>query len=142
MGRCRLEGRVKSALLDTSVIVGLGGLALGRDLPFGELHVSTLTLAELAQGPVFARTDAIRRVRTRMLADAHRAFPRPLPFDEACVSAFGSIAAVTAEAGRRSRGRTLDLMIAATALASGLPLLTRNPKDVEHLAALIDVQTV
>jgi predicted nucleic acid-binding protein len=36
----------------------------------------------------------------------------------------------------------MDLLLAATALAGGLPLYTRNPEDVEHLAELLEVEAV
>jgi predicted nucleic acid-binding protein len=36
----------------------------------------------------------------------------------------------------------MDLLIAATAMAAGLPLYTRNPADVEHLAELLEVEAV
>jgi predicted nucleic acid-binding protein len=43
-------------------------------------------------------------------------------------------------AGRKARGRrALDLLIAATALAYGLPLYTRNPDDFSELTELIEV---
>ena len=42
--------------------------------------------------------------------------------------------------GRKARGRrAVDLLIAATALAEGLPLYTRNPSDIHGLASLLDV---
>jgi predicted nucleic acid-binding protein len=42
-----------------------------------------------------------------------------------------------------ARGRrSLDLLIAATALSAGLPLYTRNPKDFADLADLVDVRAV
>jgi F0F1-type ATP synthase membrane subunit c/vacuolar-type H+-ATPase subunit K len=47
-------------------------------------------------------------------------------------------AAVNA-AGRKPRGRAVDLMIAATAVAEGLPLYTTNPADFTGLDALIPI---
>ena len=49
----------------------------------------------------------------------------------------------SASAGRKPRGRrATDLFIAATALAAGLPLYTRNPGDFAGLADLVDVRQV
>jgi predicted nucleic acid-binding protein len=57
--------------------------------------------------------------------------------------AYGRIYAAVASAGRKARGRrALDLLIAATALASDLPLYTRNPEDFSELVSLIDIVTV
>lgn len=44
---------------------------------------------------------------------------------------------MTRAADRKPRGaRAVDLMIAAVALAQGLPLVTRNPDDFAHLGAI------
>jgi predicted nucleic acid-binding protein len=53
----------------------------------------------------------------------------------------GVTAAVIA-AGRKPRGRVVDLMIAATTIAEGLPLYTTNPADftgLDSLARIIPV---
>jgi predicted nucleic acid-binding protein len=48
-----------------------------------------------------------------------------------------------AASGRKARGRrALDLLIAATALASGLPVYTRDTADFEGLTGLVDVRPV
>lgn len=44
---------------------------------------------------------------------------------------------------RRARGaRVVDLMIAATACAEGLPLYTRNPDDVRMLDGVVEIIAV
>lgn len=54
--------------------------------------------------------------------------------------AYGRVYAATKAAGRAARGRrTFDLLIAATAVAAGLPLHTRNPGDFSELRDLLDV---
>lgn len=127
-------------LLDTSVVVALAGSA-PADLP-DVAHVSAITMAELVQGPALARTPEARRQRGVVVLAAHRAFPSPLPFDDACVVAYQSVIERTVGVGRRPRGRTLDLRIAATALAHGLRLFTANPADVAHLGDLMEVVEV
>ena len=48
-----------------------------------------------------------------------------------------------AASGRTARGaRSLDLLIAATALASDLPLYTRNPDDFRGTESLVDIVAV
>ena len=52
-----------------------------------------------------------------------------------CASVIGS--------RRNARGaRSLDLLIAATALASGLPLYTRNPDDFLGVENLVEIVTI
>ncbi len=53
-----------------------------------------------------------------------------------------AIAAVTRAAGQTSRSRLADLLIAATAAASGLPVYTRNPSEFDALKAIITVAPV
>ena len=57
--------------------------------------------------------------------------------------AFGRIYAAVVTAGRRARGRrAFDLVIAATAVAAGLPLCTRNPNDFGGLSDLPEVVSI
>lgn len=133
---------MSTGLLDTSVIVDLAHRAGDLDALPDVALVSAITMAEIVQGPLLARTDRERRAREALVLNAYRAFPDPLPFDQACVVAYRSVAAATVAAGRLARRRTLDLLIAATARAHRLPLYTRNAADVEHLAELIEIVRV
>lgn len=45
-------------------------------------------------------------------------------------------------AGRQPRARALDLLIAATALAHGARLYTRNPGDLAGLDGLVEIVSV
>ena len=63
-----------------------------------------------------------------------------LPFKADCARAYGRIYAEVVTAGRKPRGpRTLDLMIAATALSYVLPLYTLNAADLQGLEDLIEI---
>ena len=104
--------------------------------------MSAVTMAELAAGP-HAASDADERGRRQdRLQRAEAAFD-PLPFDSEAARAYGRIYAVVTAAGRKARGaRAVDLLIAATACASHLPLYTRNGADFEALGDLVDVVVV
>lgn len=107
-----------------------------------EVAVSALTMAELAAGP-HATVDADERARRQdRLQRAEAAFD-PLPFDSDAARAYGRVYAAVATAGRKARGaRAVDLLIAATACASGLPLYTRNGADFEALGGVVEVVVV
>jgi predicted nucleic acid-binding protein len=106
-----------------------------HDLP-GEIAVSTVTLAELAAGPL-AASDAAERARRQDRLQRVESTCDPVPFDVAAARAYGRIYGSVVAAGRNARGP--DLLIAATALAADLPLYTRNPDDFVGLA---DVEVV
>ena len=63
-----------------------------------------------------------------------------IPFDAGAARAYGRVTAAVIDAGRRRR--TADLMIAATAIAAGLPLFTTNPGDFAGLAGVLAVVPV
>jgi predicted nucleic acid-binding protein len=91
-----------------------------------DVAVSAITMAELAAGP-HATTDPDERARRQdRLQRAEAAFD-PLPFDGNAARAYGRIFSSVAATGREARGvRAVDLLIAATALAAGVPLYTRS----------------
>ena len=60
----------------------------------------------------------------------------PLPFDARAARAFGQVAASLRRSGRKAASRRYDAMIAATALANGLPVYTCNPEDFEGIDGL------
>ncbi len=89
---------------------------------------TTVTLAELSVGPLLATTDEERATRQSHVQQAEADF-EPLPFDVPAARAIGRAALALRRSGRAVRPRAYDVMIAATALANGLPLHTCNPKD-------------
>jgi predicted nucleic acid-binding protein len=127
-------------LLDTSVVIELERLD-ATALP-EQLAVSAITLAELAAGP-HATDDPDERARRQdRLARAEATF-EALPFDAMAARAYGRIYASVLAAGRKARGqRAIDLLIAAVALSTELPLFTRNEADFAALEHLLDIVAV
>jgi predicted nucleic acid-binding protein len=132
--------RAERGLIDTSVVIDLDRIETIR-LPV-ELAVSAITLAELAAGP-HATDDVDEGARRQdRLQRAEAAFD-PLPFDGEAARAYGRIYAAELASGRKARGpRALDLLIAATACAAGLPIYTRNPDDFESIRQLVEIIAV
>jgi predicted nucleic acid-binding protein len=132
--------RPQRGILDTSVVVDLEQLDAG-ELPI-EVAISAITLAELGAGPHASGDPDERALRQDRLQRAEAAFD-PLPFDGEAARAYGRIYAAQVASGRTARGtRALDLLIAATACAAGLPVYTRNPGDFRGLQSLIEVVAV
>lgn len=134
------DARAARGLIDTSVVIELERLD-PEALP-AELAVAAITLAELAAGP-HATDDLTERARRQERLQLTEATFDAIPFDADCARAYGRVYAETLAAGRKARGkRAIDLLIAATALASQLPLYTANPADFDGLDALIEVTAV
>jgi predicted nucleic acid-binding protein len=98
-----------------------------------------VSLAELGAGP-HATLDALEGARRQARLQYAETSLDALPFDSAAARAYGQICAAVVASGRKARGRrSLDLLIAATALAADLPLYTRNPNDFSGLEDLVTV---
>jgi predicted nucleic acid-binding protein len=127
-------------LVDTSILVCLKKTELRRLSV--RVAISTLTIAELARGQ-YAAVSKFEQERRRRHLQRVEAGIEALPFDPACARAYGSISAAVERIGRRPRGsRSIDLLIAATALAHNLPIYTLNPKDLRGLEGLIEIVEV
>jgi hypothetical protein len=126
-------------LLDTSVVIDHD--ILDSALLPDESAISAVTLAELAAGPHATRDDDERARRQDRLQWAAATWDA-LPFDAETARMYGRIFAAVRAAGRTSRARFADLLIASTAAANGLPLHTRNPSDFAALEQLVKVIAV
>src|SRR5205085_11990348 len=89
-----------------------------------------------------ATTDPIERARRQDRLQRVEAIFDPIAFDVAAARAYGRIYAELISAGGRARGRAVDVLIAATALAAELPVYTANPSDFDGLSGLIEVCAV
>ena len=140
MPRRVVDERHARGLVDTSVVIDLESID-PADLPL-EIAVSAVTMAELAAGP-HATSDPAQRARRQDRLQRAEATFDPLPFDAAAARAYGRVFAAVRSAGRKARGRrAVDLLIAATAIAAGLPLYTRNPDDFASVSDLLDIVAV
>lgn len=127
-------------LLDTSVVIDLDDIETSL-LPI-EVAVSGITMAELAAGPHATPDSDERGRRQDRLQRAEAAFD-PLPFDGDAARAYGRVFASVMAAGRKARGaRAVDLLIAAIAVSTGLPLYTRNGDDFRGLDDLLEIVIV
>ena len=140
MRRLVAESAASRGLIDTSVVIDLERIDPG-DLPM-EVAISAITLAELASGP-HATTDPAERARRQDRLQRAEATFEPLPVDAEVARAYGRVYAAVAASGRKARGRrAFDLLIAATAVAAGLPLYTRNPSDFTGMSDVLQVVSI
>jgi predicted nucleic acid-binding protein len=120
--------------LDTSVVIAMRQITDPSVLP-PEPLITTVTLAELSVGPLVARNARDRAARQAHLQQAEADFD-PLPFDRASARAFGRVAASLRLSGRKTTARAYDALIAATAMAHGLPVYTCNAADFDGIDGL------
>lgn len=137
--------RPRQGMLDTNIVI-LRKWVDPSELP-DEMAISAITLAELSAGPHEVRGNdeqdaydehAERARRLEILQRAESEFD-PVPFDAEAARLFGRVTAAVVAVGRKPRRRVADLMIAATAMAEGLPLFTTNPDDFAGLDDLVRV---
>ncbi|MGH8682130.1 MAG: type II toxin-antitoxin system VapC family toxin [Burkholderiales bacterium] len=130
---------VRKGLLDTSVVIDHDVIE-PASLP-DESAIAAVTLAELAAGPHASGDEQERARRQDRLQWAATTWD-PLPFDAAAARMYGLIFAATKRAGRSSRARFADLLIASIAAANGLSLYTRNPSDFIGLEDIVTIVAV
>ena len=121
-------------LLDTSTLLLLPRISDPSVLPEVPL-ISAITLAELSVGPLVTDDDTERAKRTAQVQQAEADF-EPIAFDAQAARAFGQVAASLRRSGRKPSARAFDALIAATAIANGLPLYTCNPGDFAGIDGL------
>lgn len=123
-------------VLDTSVVIDHD--LIDASLLPDESAITAVTLAELAAGP-HATENKDERARRQDRLQWAAATWDPLPFDAESARMYGRVFAAARAAGRSTRARLADLLIASTAAANGLPLYTRNPADFSGLKRILEV---
>ncbi len=110
------------ALLDTSVVIDYPAHAVATHA--STAAVSTITLAELSYGLHTADPllNAAREQRYHWITGTFD----PIPFDTHAARIYGALCATVRAVGRDPKPRRFDLLIAAVAVALGIPLITRN----------------
>jgi hypothetical protein len=121
-------------LLDTSVLLG------DEPPPDVEAAISVASLAELHFGALIAADDDERALRTERLGTIEASFD-PLPITAEVAREWGRLAAAVSQRGGQPRRRAIDLAIAATANAHGVPLLTHDGGDFQIISDLTDTHS-
>lgn len=128
-----------AGLLDTSVFIAREANRTLAALP-DRVAVSVVTIGELELG-VLAATDAdvrARRADTLALARASD----PIPVSEAVMSSWARLVIDCRRAGVHRAVRLTDALIAATAVAHGLPVVTQD-EDFDQVArAHVELQVI
>ncbi|HYN29907.1 MAG TPA: PIN domain-containing protein [Dermatophilaceae bacterium] len=112
-----------AGLLDTSVFIAREGSRPLSELP-DRVAISVITLGELELGVLAAADDEVLARRADTLALARQA--DPLPVSEAVVSAWAHLVTDCRRTGIHRTVRLTDALIAATAVAHGLPVVTQD----------------
>lgn len=124
-------------LIDTNIIIYFlkqHSLVLKRKINrqhFGDLAVSTITLAELE----FGIENSVKKIENRQRLYAGLAAFERVPFDDQCAVEYGKI-----RADLKQRGAIIgpmDLQIAATALVKDLILVTNNVREFGRVQGLL-----
>ncbi len=119
-------------VLDTSVV-----LAAEEAPPVTSAAISVVTLGELHAGVRLARGREVAERRARALGVVRRSFVA-LPVDEAVAERYGEVLALARRERRLTKAS--DLLIIATARATGRTLVTRDERQA-RLAVAAGVAT-
>jgi predicted nucleic acid-binding protein len=118
----------RRVILDTSVLVA-------SDANLSDLicQISSVSYAELHFGVQGAPDDSARLSRQHRLTMIQSVYGHGIAFTDDTAHHYGLLCGRLRAQGRSPRGRAMDVMIAATALTLGVPLVTRNTDDVDRL---------
>jgi hypothetical protein len=130
-----MAAQLTRLLLDTSVVIAASPPL--RSNPNDTAAISVITLGELRAGVRLATDPNTQAVRQARLARVRETF-EPLPVDESIAEHYGEILA--AARARKRTTKATDLLIIATAAATGRALVTLDDAQA-GLARLAGVPT-
>jgi predicted nucleic acid-binding protein len=119
-------------ILDTSILV-----AQDADLSGLACQISSVSYAELHFGVHAAPDNDSRLSRQHRLTLIQSTYGHGIAFTDETAHHYGLLCGRLRQQRRSPRGRAMDIMIAATALALGVPLVTRNIDDVDDLGVAL-----
>ena len=119
-------------ILDTSILV-----AKDADLSGLACQISSVSYAELHFGIHAAPDEDARLLRQHRLTLIQSIYGHGIAFTDDTAHHYGLLCGRLRRHGRSPRGRAMDIMIAATALALGVPLVTRNIDDADDLGVTL-----
>lgn len=122
------------AILDTNLLV-----SESLSHPGFEVAVTSLSWAELGYEVRATSEPAERARRETRIARLRAYLGRGIPFDDDATDAYEAICGLVLANDREVRGRAIDLMIAAIAVAHGAAVITRDADDFSGLDGLVTV---
>lgn len=130
------------ALLDTNILIAAETASESRpDLSgFAQLVVSSLSWSELTIG-LHATTELTEfKARLARISALRAAFGEGLAFDDSCVDAYDRLLQRLVARGGSAKSHMLDRMIAATALAHDMTVVTRDLSGFAGLEGLVSIE--
>ena len=122
----------RKVVLDTSILV-----AGDADLSGLSCQISAVSYAELHFGVQASPDDTTRLMRQHRLTLVPGVYGHGIAFTDETAHFYGLLCGRLRAQGRSPRGWAMDVMIAATALTLGVPLVTRNPADVSGIGVAL-----
>lgn len=119
----------RRVILDTSILV-----ASHADPTELACQISSVRYAELHFGVHGAPNESTRMSRQHRLTMIRSVYGRGIAFTDDIAHHYRLLCGRLRARNRSPRGRAMDVMIAATALTLGVPLVTRNTDDSDRAA--------
>lgn len=126
------------ALLDTNIVLAqFSSDENPVDLSgFEDLRLSSLSYSEMLAGLGSLTDIEVYRERHARLRKVQYVYGEGIPYNDRCAEAMEWVIQDVRVAGRNPRARLIDSMLAATAIAHDLTLVTRNEADFRGIRNL------